>query len=378
MNKKILIAAAAVTAAVSLAACGAAKKDVSPAADVSSNNDKSAVDTNISPDANSVQSQTSAAQSEIINSAPIETDTAVPSTDSEITEEVMTETDTEIPTDNADEEPIPEPMSFELGGVTLSAAEIPFSKAVKIKNIDSCDAALSGGTMYILDGKTLKEYSIGDKAEEENTTKLSGAYSKIDTDPYGRLYLSRDRFDSALIDENGRQQQLDTVGKLSMSKIEEYGLCTNNGEITRINDQSESSDQSEDEQDADFPNDVSAVEFSGSHVLIANSSKGSRKITVCDYDGNTIASTDSGTVDKDVTAMTETAGVIAASSCGDLCLWNDSGEFIGRLSTDDTASLLGSDSPVMIKRLFPEGDGSIFCTQSENGGQARLYRISGL
>ena len=100
-----------------------------------------------------------------------------------------------------------------------------------------------------------------------------------------------------------------------------------------------------------------------------------------DYDGNELADTDGGSVGEDIKAMTETAGVIAASSCGDLCLWNDGGELIGRLTSDDTAKLFGTESPLTIRRLIPGDNGSMLAVCTDDAGKSsecRVFRVSGL
>lgn len=366
MYKKIMLSAALAAIALSFAACGKAE-----------NNNESALFSSAPNDAATADSTAS------ISSDAIKELESVPglSTDSLENEEtaLQNDTDTENAENNStDAEAAIEPTSIDVGGLTLSAKEIPFSDSVKLSSENS-DAAVYGDTMYLLDGRKLREFTLGSSAQEKNTTALSGAYSRIDTDPYGLVYLSRDRFDCAVLDENGELQPIDTTGELSMSKVMEYGLCRNGSAITKFSDESSGEWSSVSEREISFPENVSAVEFAGNHVLLARREDGTSSVSVCDYDGNTLASTTEGTVGDDITAMTETSGVIAASTCGDLCLWNDAGELIGRLTSDDTAALFGSSSPMMIKRLFEGDDGEMlaFCTEDETN-EARLFRIMGL
>ena len=366
MYKKVSAAAALLLTAALLSACGA---DKAPAAG--------------SLPQESAASQASEATASLSSDAVKELE-SIPGLDSDSVsaaseaESGKSESDTDS---EAKAEETAAPESMEVGGVTLTANEIPFAKSTKLSGSGSGDAVLLGDEMYLLDGSKLRRFTLGEKLEEGDATELSGSYSRIDADPYGRIYLSRDRFDCAVLNESGELEPLGTAGELSMSKVMEYGLCSNGGEITKYTSESSDGWSSVAERDLKFPENVSAVEFAGNHVLVAHTTDGESSVTVCDYDGNTLADTDGGTVGEDITAMTETAGVIAASSCGDLCLWNDSGELIGRLSSDDTARLFGTDSPVMIKRLIGEDDGSVLavCTyEDKKATEARVYRIMGL
>ena len=378
IHKKIIAAWVAAAMLVPLAACGEKKNTAS-----ASQPSNSAVQTDTeSQDTSSLSSD---AMKELESVPGLDSDSIAAqngdTTDTDTAADTDTEnTDTEEPTGAIKSSSDAEPQDFDIGGLTLSAAEIPFGETVKLKNADSGDAVLYGDTMYLLNGKELREFTVGEQASEKGKTAVSGSYSRVDADPYGQLYLSRDRFDCAVIDESGEQRPIDTAGELSMSKVMEYGLCTNNGEITKFINEDMGEWSSVAEKDLKFPDNVSAVEFSGNHVLIAHTEDGSSGVDVCDYDGQLIASTEGGSVGEDITAVAETSGVIAASSCGDLCLWNSDGDLIGRLSSDDTASLLGCGSPVVIKRLFPGDSGELlaFCAdETPNTCEAKLFRITG-
>ncbi len=365
MFRRSILAAAALLTASSLAGCGAKNaKGESSLFDESSR-----VETPASP-----ESLSPAAVKELESIPGLDSDTDNPASESAEKAKNSKSEESEADIEKTAAE------SVDIGGITLTADEIPFSSVVKLSGKDSGSAVFSDGTMYLLDGKKLREFTVGDEAEETGSTELSGSYSRIDADPYGRIYLSRDRFDCAVIDESGEVRPLDVAGELSMSKVMEYGLCTNGGEITKFTSEADGSWSSVAERELEFPENVSAVEFAGNHILIAHKEDGENSVTVCDYDGNTLVSTNGGSIDEDITAITETAGVIAASSCGDLCLWDDSGDLIGRLSSNDTAKLFGADSPLMINRLIPEEGGSMLavCSGGKGESEARLYRISGL
>lgn len=365
MHKKIMLLSAILTAAIGLSACDDIKKE--PARE-----DEFIVTTSdvasIPPEAVKETEQSKAASS----SEKADSDTESVGTDTN------TEKDTDTAAEKADKEEKTEPTDVSVGGLTLSASEIPFDKTVSLSDKNS-SAALSGSTLYLLDGRKLHEYSLTDKAEKTDTISLSGEYSRIDTDPYGLVYLSRDNFDCAVLNENGELSQLDTTGELSLSKVVEYGLCKSGNEITKFSDESAGEWSSVTERELNFPDNVSSVEFSGNHVLIARKEDGVSSLAVCDYDGNTLCEASEDLIGDDISAMAEAAGVIAASSCGDLCLWNDSGEYIGRLSSDETAALFGTPSPVMIKRMFAGETGELlaFCTDDKTN-EAHLYRITGL
>ncbi len=363
MYRKFFITAAAVLTAIALAACGEVKDTASNSSDIF----RSETASSSSPD------DPSSAPAESLSSEAVRELESIPGLDSDhLTEE---ETDSDVSESSAEET---RAESAEIGGITLTAREIPFSDDVKLSSTGS-DAAVYGDTMYLLDGKKVNSFTLSDKATKADTVQLSGSYSRIDTDPYGQIYLSRDRFDCAVLNEDGELTSLDTTGELSMSKVMEYGLCTSEGKITKYSDESAGEWSSVAERELSFPENVSAVEFAGNHILIAHNTDGECIVDVCDYDGNTLTTARDASVGDDITAMTEASGVIAASSCGDLCLWNDSGDFIGRLSSDDTASLFGCDSPVIIRRMFAQDDGSMlaFCEDPENSG-AHLYKLTGL
>ncbi len=359
--KKVMTAAAALLTAASLAACGADKEKTESAP------------------SSQTASETPAAPESLSSEAVKELE-SVPglSSDSESAEESA-----EAQTDTDESEPKAEetaaPASVDVGGITLTAEEIPFGSEVKLSDGSNADAVVLGDTMYLLDGRRLLTFGVGDKLEKTGETELSGSYSRVDSDAYGRLYLSRDQFDCALLGEDGELQPLGTAGTLAMSKVMEYGLCSNDGKITKYTSESSDGWTSVAERELKFPENVSSVEFAGNHVLVAHA--GGSEITVCDYDGNELADTDGGSVGEDIKAMTETAGVIAASSCGDLCLWNDGGELIGRLTSDDTAKLFGTESPLTIRRLIPGDNGSMLAVCTDDAGKSsecRVFRVSGL
>lgn len=358
MYRKIIIAAAALITAASLAACGE-KKEKTPA------------ESDIFSETSSVVSEKDG-RNESLSSEAVKELESIPGLDSDsVSAEESTDTENDTPSELETKG-----ESVEVGGLTLSASEIPFSDAVKLTSKET-DAAVSGDTMYLLAGKKLDRYTLADKATKETTTELSGAYDRIDTDPYGQVYLSREKFDCAVLNGSGELEPIDTTGRLSMSKVMEYGLCTSGGKITKYSDESSGEWSSISEREVSFPDNVSAVEFAGNHILVAHKTDGESTVDVFDYDGNTLATAQNSAVGDEITAMTETSGVIAASSCGDLCLWDESGDTIGRLSSDDTARLFGSDSPVIIRKMFAQDDGGLlaFCENSETS-EAHLYKIS--
>ena len=367
MYRKFFTASAALLTAAALGACGSPedtlKPDSAPPADV--------IETADEIPSSSVK--------ELESSAAVKPTTEDKISDTEQTDSDEENSDTEDSEESGSDEEKILPTSIDVGGLTLSAAEIPFESTVKLSDEKTSDAAISGDTLYVLDGKKLRQFTLGDELKENESTTLTGAYTRIDIDAYGRVYLSRDKFDCAMLDEFGQLRPLDAAGKLSMSKVMEYGLCTSGGEITRYADAESGVWSSVKESDTQYPENVSAVEFSGNHVLIAHTDNGESCVTVCGYDGDTLATTSGGSIGEDITAVTESSGVIAASSCGDLCLWNEEGELIGRLTGDDAAALFGVQSPVEIKRLFPDESGSMlaFCTDSADKAQARVFRISG-
>ena len=358
MPKRSILLSIILTAAVAAGGCGEAKTELLP-------DDEPPISTR---DSAPMPVKKTSASSAAASKAQTETDKAETDTDSDSNAEADTEKDNGA-----------EPVSIDVGGLTLSSNEIMFENAVTLSDKDNADAAVYGSSLYLLDGKKLRRFELGDTAEETDTISLSGKYSKIDTDPYGIVYLSRERFDCAALGEDGELSPIDTTGELSLSKVMEFGLCKSGGKITKCSVESAGEWSSVAERELSFPDNVSSVEFAGNHVLIARREDGVSSLAVCDYDGNTLSEAADSAVGDDITAMTETAGVIAASSCGDLCLWNDSGEYIGRLSSDETAQLFGSPSPVMIKRLFEGGSGEMlaFCADDKTN-EAHLYRITGM
>ena len=371
-NNKFIIAAAAIITAASLAACGDAKEHT-----VSEEESNIVSETPTAADQNaSASSDTESIKDSDVKKLESEQESEASNAENTDSEADNTESDNT----NSGEDKL-EPTSFDVGGLTLSAKELSFKKSVNLKSSDHADAALFGDELYILDGKQLKTYTLGDTVSEESSVELPGTYSRVDTDPYGQIYLSRDRFDSAVINTSGEINKLGTSGILSLSKVMEYGLCTNGGKVTKYEDSDSGEWSSVAENDNEFPENVSAVEFAGNHILIAHKTDGNSAVKVCDYDGNELVSTDGGSTGDDIEAVTEAGGVIAASSNGDLTLWDASGDIIGRLDSDDTAKLLGTDYPVVIKKLFAREDGSIlaFCTSDEKNGkgaQARMFTIS--
>ncbi len=295
-------------------------------------------------------------------------------TNSDISSDTISDTDSTTDSEKTEESEKLAPTDIELGENTISAEELIFDNGIKVKDTAHSDAFVYGDELYILDGKKLRSFTFADKINEntDNTVELSGLYEHADIDSYGTIYISRNKFDGIVIDESGDMATEKTSGIISMSKMMNYGLCVNDGKITKFFDADKNAWTAIEDKN-NYPENITALEFSKNHVVVAYTKDGVRKVDVLDVDGTVFSSTSGDEADEDLTAVTELNGIIVASCCGDIILWNDSGEVIGRLSSNDTAKLFGVENPVYIKKFISEDNSVLaFCIADD---KPRLFRF---
>lgn len=343
------------------------------------------------------------------NGSDTDTDSVIEKSESISTDDIKEikeeTTDTAEDTDK-DKAVTPNPSSIDVGGITLEAEIIPFDSKLKVSDMEDIDSTVFGDTLYILDKKNLRTYTVTDSSViKENDIKLDNKYERVDADAYGNIYLSDSKFNAAMLNDDGTVTEIDLTGKLAMSKVMNFGLSCSGKDVIRkyvdgeieewllenIDTDNENNADTDTESDTDKNTDekprftkISDIEFVGNHILVGgkfNDGKDTLRAAVFDYDGNQTALTDNKISGDDIISMTETDNGIIVSTGSNLSLWQSDGTEIGQTKSSETAVLFGTENPVWINDVFAMDDGSalVLCSGENDKGEANalLYKIWG-
>ena len=330
-----------------------------------------------------LNSKNNSSDSDLISSENLDTNT-------DINSETTETTDTEL--ENQDEEELrisPNPSSIELGGITLEAKYVPFDTPLELSSMERIDSTFAKDTLYILDKKTLHRYTLQDDSITAlEDIALNSKYEKIDSDVFGNIYMSNSIFNPAVLNPDGTLTEVDSTGKLAMSKVMDFGLSFDGKEKISPYNTIEYEDWqleniSEDENSFPFSK-INDVEFVENHILVGgiyNDGKEKQRAAVYDYDGNLIALTDNKIMGDGIDSLTETDHGLIAASVSNLSLWNTDGSEIGQTKSGQTAKLFGTDNPVWINDVFAMDDSSVLalctCEREDGKYEALLYKLWG-
>lgn len=395
MKKKILVSILVLSLAASFAGCQTSSRVESTVSNTS---------------AAAVHTDTEVKRS---NGSDKDTDTVIEKTESISTDDIKEITETSTDTDTADEKEAdndkalnPNPSSIDIGGVTLEAELVPFDSELKVSDADDIDSTVFGDTLYILEKKKLRTYTVTDSSVvKENDIKLENKYERVDADVFGNIYLSDSKFNAAVLNDDGTVTELDFTGKLAMSKVMDFGLSSSGKDIIRkyadgeieewLLDNTDTDIKDSELDDTEIETDVDTedtpkftkikdIEFVGNHILVGgnfNDGKETLRAAVFDYEGNQTALTDNKISGDDITSMTETDNGLIISTGSNLSLWQSDGTEIGQTKSSETAVLFGTENPVWINDVFAMDDGSVLvlCSGENDDGDthAFLYRIWG-
>ena len=386
MNRKILVSILALSLSASFAGC-----KTSPMVE---NTAPTASNTEIHTDTETKQP----------NGLNTDTDTVIDKSELISSEDIKEISDTDTAAEkDTDTENTLSPSSIDIGGITFESEPIPFDKALKISDMEDIDCTIFGDTLYILEKKNLRTYTITDSSIiKENDIKLDNKYERVDADAFGNIYLSDSKFNAALLNDDGTVTELDLTGKLAMSKVMNFGLNSNGKDIIRkyvdgeieewLLDGTDTDTAAEEDTDTQTDTDkdtedqprftkISDIEFSGNHILIGgsfNDGKDTLRAAVFDYDGNQTALTDNKISGDNIVSMTETDNAIIISTGSNLSLWQNDGTEIGQTKSSETAVLFGTENPVWINDVFSMNDGSVLmiCSAENDKGEINVLAYS--
>lgn len=401
MKRKILVSILLLSLIASFAGCRTASRVESNVSDNSNNE--------IITDTDTANNHTT--DSDRNNNKDTDKDTSIDKseliTSEDIKELKSTETDKEEDT-NKKKSFTPEPSSIDVGGITLAAEHIPFDSAFEVSDGDDMDAAVFGDTLYILDKKNLRTYTVSDgTVTQENSIKLNNKYERVDADVFGNIYLSDKKFNAAMLNDDGTLTELDLTGKLAMSRVMNFGLSCNGKDIIRkyadgeieewLLENIESETETETDTETENTNDetnkskkdnprftkVGDIEFVGNHILVGgsfNDGNDTLRAAVFDYDGNQTALTDNKITGDEIVSMTETGSGLLISTGSNLSLWTPEGTEIGQTKSSENKTLFGTEDSVWINDVFAMDDGTVLVlcsSEVDDEDTAMIYRLSG-
>ncbi len=296
----------------------------------------------------------------------------------------------------------PKPSSVSVGTLELTATWIKPDQPIVLDSIFNNQIALEGNRLYVLAGKMLYAYTVGDDALipdqlfENGVMKLADDFEYLTLAKDGILYVSEGIFNILAIKDGAVIQDNNISGNLVMHPGGEWGISywanaepklihAKDGVLTE--EQWILSNLSDAQNRKGRFSSISCIAISNTRIYVAGSDaeKGeAQRVAVYDLDGKELFTFGAEDWTKDdafgsVTGIVETSeGILVLDgNYRAFKLFSRQGEFIGTVDGD---SLLGTDYP-WLSSMIPVDDGVLVAAaqsrEDESCDELLIYMIKG-